>query len=194
MSPDKKRRILPIVLACTTALFALLFFQASSDLSTQKAQLAAAQAEIKQMQQAAISPEEVQSYEDELAALEAANAELQSQVDSLTTQNAEQAAELTNRQSQIDSLWARVDAAQQNLDAAYAKIDANQQAVSSRSSASSGSASAASAGESNSQTVYITKTGSKYHNSGCQYLRQSKIAISLSDAKAQGYSACSRCF
>ena len=43
-------------------------------------------------------------------------------------------------------------------------------------------------------TVYITKTGSKYHRSGCSYLRQSKIAISLSSAKAQGYTACSRCW
>ncbi|MDD3719518.1 MAG: thermonuclease family protein [Actinomycetota bacterium] len=36
-------------------------------------------------------------------------------------------------------------------------------------------------------TVYITKTGEKYHSDGCQYLRQSKIPISLSDAKARGY-------
>lgn len=41
-------------------------------------------------------------------------------------------------------------------------------------------------------TVYITKTGAKYHKSGCSYLK-SKIEISLSDAKAQGYTACSRC-
>lgn len=43
-------------------------------------------------------------------------------------------------------------------------------------------------------TVYITKTGSKYHRSGCSYLSKSKIAISLSEAKAQGYTACSRCY
>jgi hypothetical protein len=43
-------------------------------------------------------------------------------------------------------------------------------------------------------TVYVTKTGSKYHRSGCQYLRQSQIAISLSSAKAQGYTACSKCW
>ncbi len=42
-------------------------------------------------------------------------------------------------------------------------------------------------------TVYITRTGEKYHTGGCQYLRKSKIAISLSDAKARGYDACSRC-
>jgi len=45
----------------------------------------------------------------------------------------------------------------------------------------------------NSVTVYVTNTGSKYHRSGCRYLSQSKIAISLSQAKAQGYTACSVC-
>lgn len=38
------------------------------------------------------------------------------------------------------------------------------------------------------RTVYITNTGGKYHSAGCQYLRQSQIPISLSDAIARGYS------
>lgn len=42
-------------------------------------------------------------------------------------------------------------------------------------------------------TVYITRTGSKYHKSSCSYLRQSKISINLSNAIRQGYTACSRC-
>lgn len=41
--------------------------------------------------------------------------------------------------------------------------------------------------------VYITNTGEKYHSAGCQYLSKSKIPISLSDAKAEGYTPCSRC-
>jgi len=44
-----------------------------------------------------------------------------------------------------------------------------------------------------SMTVYITKTGEKYHRDGCQYLAKSKIAISLDDAKARGYGPCSKC-
>lgn len=44
-----------------------------------------------------------------------------------------------------------------------------------------------------SQTVYITDTGSKYHRSGCQYLRSSHHAISKSNAISRGYGACSRC-
>lgn len=44
-----------------------------------------------------------------------------------------------------------------------------------------------------SETVYITDTGSKYHRSGCQYLRSSRHAISKSNAISNGYGACSRC-
>lgn len=45
-----------------------------------------------------------------------------------------------------------------------------------------------------SQTVYITRTGDKYHRAGCQYLNESKIPISEDDARAQGYTRCSRCW
>ena len=41
-------------------------------------------------------------------------------------------------------------------------------------------------------TVYITRTGKKYHRGSCSYLRYSKISISLTDAKRQ-YSPCSVC-
>ncbi|MCY6372482.1 ComEC/Rec2 family competence protein [Clostridium ganghwense] len=41
-------------------------------------------------------------------------------------------------------------------------------------------------------TVYVTKTGKKYHRDGCQYLRKSKIPISLDKAKAS-YGPCSKC-
>lgn len=43
------------------------------------------------------------------------------------------------------------------------------------------------------QTVYITRTGNKYHNSTCQYLKHSRIGVRLSVAKEQGYTACSAC-
>lgn len=43
------------------------------------------------------------------------------------------------------------------------------------------------------QTVYITKTGAKYHNDGCRYLSQSKISIDLSAAISKGYGPCSVC-
>ena len=44
-----------------------------------------------------------------------------------------------------------------------------------------------------STTVYITKTGKKYHRDGCRYLSQSKIKTTLKEAKANGYTACKVC-
>jgi cytoskeletal protein RodZ len=41
-------------------------------------------------------------------------------------------------------------------------------------------------------TVYITRTGTKYHRADCRYLRKSKIPISLKDAKKH-YEPCSVC-
>ena len=37
-----------------------------------------------------------------------------------------------------------------------------------------------------SSTVYITRTGKRYHRAECQWLRKSKIPISLEDAKKKG--------
>ena len=45
----------------------------------------------------------------------------------------------------------------------------------------------------NSYIVYVTNTGTKYHRANCSYLRSSKIAKSIEDAIAEGYTACSRC-
>ena len=42
------------------------------------------------------------------------------------------------------------------------------------------------------ETVYVTRTGKKYHREGCSSLRRSKIPISLAEAKL-GYGPCSRC-
>ena len=43
------------------------------------------------------------------------------------------------------------------------------------------------------QTVYITKTGEKYHTGSCRHLSQSKIAIELKDALEQNYEPCKVC-
>jgi len=42
-------------------------------------------------------------------------------------------------------------------------------------------------------TVYVTRTGEKYHRDGCRYLSKSRIPTSLSEAKAEGYGPCSVC-
>ncbi len=47
--------------------------------------------------------------------------------------------------------------------------------------------------ENKEETVYITKTGSKYHRENCKYLKSSKIPVSLEKAKADGYEPCKVC-
>ena len=42
-------------------------------------------------------------------------------------------------------------------------------------------------------TVYVTKTGKKYHQAGCKSLSSSAIPMSLEDAKTAGYEPCSIC-
>jgi len=42
-------------------------------------------------------------------------------------------------------------------------------------------------------TVYITRTGQRYHKDGCRHLARSKIETTLSSAKVQGLTACGTC-
>lgn len=43
------------------------------------------------------------------------------------------------------------------------------------------------------QLVYVTKSGSKYHTADCSHLSKSKIAKTLSEARASGYEPCKSC-
>ncbi|MDQ3020105.1 MAG: hypothetical protein M3R36_06005 [Bacteroidota bacterium] len=43
------------------------------------------------------------------------------------------------------------------------------------------------------QTVYVTKSGKKYHTENCRYVSNSANPIDLSDAIDKGYTACSVC-
>lgn len=45
----------------------------------------------------------------------------------------------------------------------------------------------------NSEVVYITASGTKYHKNGCSYLSKSMVSISLEKAISGGYGPCSRC-
>jgi biopolymer transport protein ExbD len=47
--------------------------------------------------------------------------------------------------------------------------------------------------DSKSATVYITKTGKKYHRAGCRYLSQSQIKTTVKEAQANGYTPCKVC-
>ena len=43
------------------------------------------------------------------------------------------------------------------------------------------------------QTVYVTKSGKKYHLSTCNSLTSSARSIDLNEAISKGYTACKRC-
>lgn len=46
---------------------------------------------------------------------------------------------------------------------------------------------------SDNSTVYVTKTGKKYHRDGCSSLSKSKIPITYAEAVAKGYTPCKSC-
>lgn len=48
-------------------------------------------------------------------------------------------------------------------------------------------------GAAKAQTVYITKTGQKYHKAECGYLKNSAITLELNEALQNGYDACKIC-
>lgn len=85
-------------------------------------------------------------------------------------------------------------AAQQAVEKKKAEEDAAAAAAAAVAAAEEAAAAERSAAaEPVSKTVYITNTGEKYHSGGCRYLKESKIATSYDDAKAQGYEACKVC-
>jgi len=43
-------------------------------------------------------------------------------------------------------------------------------------------------------TVFITRTGERYHADGCRFLARSRIPISLAEARARGFEACRVCW
>lgn len=42
--------------------------------------------------------------------------------------------------------------------------------------------------------VYVTESGSKYHEKGCSYLKGTTEKLTLEEAKEEGYEPCSRCY
>jgi hypothetical protein len=43
------------------------------------------------------------------------------------------------------------------------------------------------------QTVYVTRTGKKYHRDGCRQLVRSRLPITLREAKQHKYTPCKVC-
>ena len=64
----------------------------------------------------------------------------------------------------------------------------NQSATSDKTESTTAASSVVTSGK-----YYVTKSGSKYHIGTCSFLSKSKIAITMEQIKAEGYTPCSRC-
>ena len=104
----------------------------------------------------------------------------------------EKAAQEKAAQEEAERQRAEEAAAAEAAAAAAAEQEAAAAAAAEQEAAAAAAAAAAASGGGG-DTVYITNTGEKYHRDGCRYLKKSQIAISRSDAIAQGYGACSVC-
>lgn len=135
---------------------------------------------------------QIESLQQENSNLKNKTTELEAKV----TQLDQEKQTLETEKSDLNTKITQLEQENQNLNS---KIESSQNTTktsstsSSTTSSSKRSSNSSSSENTQSKTVYITKTGSKYHSSGCSYLSKSQIAISLSNAKSQGYTPCSRC-
>lgn len=147
-----------------------------------------------QMNETASLQSQVNHLEGSVSDLQAQVDESQPAIDGLKAQVASLTEEKNGLQSQVDMLTSQKADLQKQVDTLRAGASSGSSSGSSSSGGSSASVPAAySSSDDQSETVYITNTGSKYHSAGCRYLKKSQIPMSLSEAKRQGYTACSVC-
>ena len=150
--------------------------------------------------------QQIQDLSSEVDDLSTKNEELQTSLDQANEQIAklssleDQQAVIDNLNSQIQDLKEQAAAKDDEISELKSKSTATQSSSSANSSGSNSSSTAAASSEtvqeapsSTSYTVYITKTGEKYHRDGCRYLKKSQIAIDKNDAVARRYTPCSVC-
>ena len=147
-----------------------------------------------QMNETASLQSQVSHLEGSVSDLQAQADESQPTIDGLKAQVASLTEEKNGLQTQVDTLTSQKADLQKQVDTLKAGASSGSSSGSSSSGGSSASVPAAySSSDDQSETVYVTNTGSKYHSAGCRYLKKSQIPISLSEAKRQGYTACSVC-
>ena len=98
--------------------------------------------------------------------------------------DSEQAAE---KEAEIADLQTQLNTAKASSVKNSSSSTSSEKSSSSSSTAVSSSETVQESVPSTSYTVYITKTGEKYHRDGCRYLKKSQIAIDKDAAVAQGY-------
>ena len=147
-----------------------------------------------QMNETASLQSQVSHLEGSVSDLQAQVDESQPTIDGLKAQVSSLTEEKNGLQAQVDTLTSQKADLQKQVDTLKAGASSGSSSGSSSSGGSSASVPAAySSSDDQSETVYVTDTGSKYHSAGCRYLKKSQIPISLSEAKRQGYTACSVC-
>lgn len=151
-----------------------------------------------QMNETASLQSQVSHLEGSVSDLQAQVDESQPTIDGLKAQVASLTEEKNGLQAQVDTLTSQKADLQKQVDTLKAGASSGSSSGSSSGGSSSGGSSASvpaaySSSDDQSETVYVTDTGSKYHSAGCRYLKKSQIPMSLSEAKRQGYTACSVC-
>ena len=147
-----------------------------------------------QMNETASLQSQVSHLEGSVSELQAQVDESQPTIDGLKAQVSSLTEEKNGLQAQVDTLTSQKADLQKQVDTLKAGASSGSSSGSSSSGGSSASVPAAySSSDDQSETVYVTDTGSKYHSAGCRYLKKSQIPMSLSEAKRQGYTACSVC-
>ena len=147
-----------------------------------------------QMNETASLQSQVSHLEGSVSDLQAQVDESQPTIDGLKAQVSSLTEEKNGLQAQVDTLTSQKADLQKQVDTLKAGASSGSSSGSSSSGGSSASVPAAySSSDDQSETVYVTDTGSKYHSAGCRYLKKSQSPMSLSEAKRQGYTACSVC-
>ena len=147
-----------------------------------------------QMNQSASLQSQVSHLKGSVSDLQAQVDEFQPTIDDLNAQVASLTEEKNGLQSQVDTLTSQKADLQKQVDSLNAGASGGSSSGSSSGGSSSSSVPAAySSSDDQSETVYVTDTGSKYHSAGCRYLKKSQIPMSLAEARRQGYTACSVC-
>jgi len=95
---------------------------------------------------------------------------------------------LSNKQNRIEELKDKINYKNSRIRILKSDKKSLQSKLNTRRSSSSSSSSTSSA-----YTVYVTDYGEKYHRAGCRYLWNSSSAMSVSSARAAGYTPCSIC-
>ena len=142
--------------------------------------------------EAALQEQINQAVEKALADKETEISDLQSQLEETQNSLSKVQTELEQTKDQLSQSQSELTQAQDKLKKAQSASSQSSAASSSSAAVSSGSSRSAGSGVTNSQTVLITRTGSKYHNHKCG--NGTYYETTLDDALSRGLSPCQKCY